>query len=108
MKECEQGIVARDRLHHSCCDDVSALAQQGLHNIRALDKTAAEWQAKYESVLVRIEAANLQKEELLAALKDLYTIREDETHAEFFGRMHAIAVRFGIPENVTKKRNEGA
>jgi hypothetical protein len=60
MKECEQGIVSRDRLHHSCCDEVKALELQGIHRIKELAKTAAEWQTKCESAWAQMEALKLQ------------------------------------------------
>ena len=71
MRECEQGIVARDRLHHSCCDAVGALDLQGIHRIQELDKIAAEWQAKCESAWAQLSTATLQNDELRNALEEI-------------------------------------
>lgn len=50
MKECEQGIVARDRLHHSCCSELEAAKLQ----VRALRFVLIDIKHHLEARTIRV------------------------------------------------------
>lgn len=104
MRECEQGVVARDRVHHSCCDDVRALEFQGIHRIQELAKTAAEWEARYESALVQLDAMKLQNQGLqkenAQLTNDMGTVKQAR---EMTDRAMASARTWEAQANETRK-----
>lgn len=86
MKECEQGIVARDRLHHSCCDEVERMESYA----KDRDNDAKGMTRLCEQYRKELDTANLQIAAIQKAWNAALADGVDITPRSFEPLNHAI------------------